>query len=70
MSEPAAFHLFVFHSSLVLLVEHHGLEFLDTIHSLPLEILEHNREHHIKDCSGLFTQVVLLLPVTSHLYYV
>ena len=69
VSKSIPLHLFVFYSPLILLVEYHQLEFLDAIYSLPLEIIEHNREQHIKDCSGLFTQVVLLLPVTPHLYY-
>ena len=69
VSEPVLLHLFVFHSPLVLLVEHHRFEFLDAIHSFPLKIVEHNGEQHMKDCSGLFTQVILLLPVTPYLYY-
>jgi len=69
VSKPVPLYLFTFYSLLVLLVEHHGLEFLDAIHSPPLEITEYNGEQHIKDCSGLFAQVVLLLPIIPHLYY-
>ena len=52
MSKPVPLHLSVFHSLLVLLVEHHGLEFLNTTHSPPLEITKHSEEQHIKDYSG------------------
>ena len=69
MSEPIPLHLSAFHSPLILSVEHHKLEFLDTIHSLPLETTEHNEEQHIKDCSSLFAQAILLLPITPHPYY-
>ena len=37
---------------LSLLIEHHGLEFLDATHFLPLETTEHNAEQNMKDCSG------------------
>ena len=52
MSEPVSLHLSVSHSLLVLLVEHHGLEFLDATHSSPLEITKHSEEQHMKDYSG------------------
>jgi len=52
MSKPVPLHLSVFHSLLVLLVEHHGLEFLNATHSPPLEITKHSEEQHIKDYSG------------------
>jgi len=69
VSESIPFHFFVFHSSLVLLVEHYRLEFLDATYSPFLETTEHNEEQHMKDCSSLFAQVVLLLPITLHFYY-
>ena len=52
MSKPVPLYLSVFHSLLVLLVEHHGLEFLNAIHSPPLEITKHSKEQHMKDYSG------------------
>ena len=69
MSKSVPLHLSVFYSFLVLSVEHHRLEFLDTIHSPPLEITEHNGEQYMKDCSGLFAQVILLLSIIPYLYY-
>ena len=69
VSEPIPFYLSVFHSSLILLVEHYRLEFLDATYSLPLETIEHNGEQHIKNCSGLFAQVILLLPIILYFYY-
>ena len=69
VSKSVPFYFFVFYSPFILLVEHHRLEFLDTIHSLPLETTEHNEEQHIKDCSSLFAQAILLLPITPHPYY-
>ena len=70
VSKPIPLYLFVFHSPLVLSVEHHRLEFLSTTYSPPLETTEYNKEQHIKDYSGLFAQVVLLLPIIPHFYYI
>ena len=69
VSEPIPLYLSVFHSPLILLVEHYRLEFLDATYSLPLETIEYNGEQHIKNCSGLFAQVVLLLPIILYFYY-
>jgi len=69
VSEPILLYLSVFYSPLVLSVEHHKLEFLDATHSPSLEITEHNGEQYMKDCSGLFAQVILLLPVILYPYY-
>ena len=69
MSKPVPFYLFVFYCPLVLLVEHHKLKFLDATHSSSLRTIEYNGKQHMKDCSGLFAQVVLLLPVILHFYY-
>jgi len=69
MSKSVLLHLFVFYSPLVLSVEHHRLEFLDTTYSPSLETTEYNEKQYMKDCSGLFTQVVLLLSIIPYLYY-
>ena len=69
MSKPISLYLSVFHSPLVFSVEHYKLEFLGIFYSPPLEITEHNEEQHIKDYSSLFAQVILLLLVILHLYY-
>jgi len=52
VSEPVPLHLFVLYSPLVLLVELHGLGFLDATHSSSLETTEHNEEQHMKDYSS------------------
>jgi len=69
VSKSILFHLSVFYSLFVYSVEYYKLEFLDTIHSLPLETTEYNKEQHMKDYSGLFAHVVLLLSVIPHPYY-
>jgi len=69
VSELVPLYLSVFYSPLILLVKYHKLEFLGVIHSFSLETTEYNKEQHIKDCSGLFAQVVLLLSIIPHLYY-
>jgi len=69
VSEPVPLYLSIFYFPLVLSVEYHKLEFLGATYSLPLETTEYNEEQYMKDCSGLFAQAVLLLPIIPHLYY-
>ena len=69
MSEPVPLHLSVFYSTFVLSVEHYKLKFLNITHSLPLETTKHNKKQYIKNYSNLFTQVVFLLPIIPHSYY-